>query len=380
MILGRTGRRIPAWSLPDFRAGQPTLAAEAEKPSAQEEANSDCHFPDEAGTATGSSSDNGAEPLSSADKASRNGELLPPAASALRDALPHPAVHRSTGPRTPEGKQRSKRNALKHGIFSSVAVLKGESPAECQSLLKGLRESCQPGNKLEELLVDKLAEISWRHRRLIIAEAAEIQKNVQFMKWDQEHQHREEAEEIGSSSALAYEGGLIRKIQNPNVLNRCLELLAELYEDFEADSFTETDSEVLKTIYGEADGRRLNENLYDEYLRWFYVAGVSIVERHGRGYSSPEECKQIVLKRIDEEIRRLKRHRKARAAIEADRIKLEALCRSVPEPGVLDRLLRYEAHLERAFDRNLSQLERMQRARLGHPPLPEIRVNLSNSD
>ena len=47
----------------------------------------------------------------------------------------------------------------------------------------------------------------------------------------------------------------------------------------------------------------------------------------------------------------------------APKQKLEELCRNVPEAPRLDRLLRYEASLERAFDRTLNQLERLQRMR-----------------
>jgi len=49
------------------------------------------------------------------------------------------------------------------------------------------------------------------------------------------------------------------------------------------------------------------------------------------------------------------------------------LRRSIPDSHRLERLLRYEASLERAFDRTLSQLERLQRMRLGQP----VDVNLS---
>ncbi len=45
----------------------------------------------------------------------------------------------SGGPRTQQGKERSKHNALKYGIFSKVVVLKGESQAEFEDLLNGLR-------------------------------------------------------------------------------------------------------------------------------------------------------------------------------------------------------------------------------------------------
>ena len=35
-------------------------------------------------------------------------------------------VRKATGPRTQQGKDRSKHNAVKHGIFSKVVVLKGD--------------------------------------------------------------------------------------------------------------------------------------------------------------------------------------------------------------------------------------------------------------
>lgn len=44
----------------------------------------------------------------------------------------------------------------------------------------------------------------------------------------------------------------------------------------------------------------------------------------------------------------------------------------------MDRILRYEASLERAFDRALAQLERLQRMRLGQPVAPPIKVNLTH--
>ena len=42
-----------------------------------------------------------------------------------------------------------------------------------------------------------------------------------------------------------------------------------------------------------------------------------------------------------------------------------------------ERLLRYEAHLSREFDRTLSQLERLQRMRKGQQVLPPIKVEVS---
>src|SRR6266704_1365024 len=54
------------------------------------------------------------------------------------------ADRKATGPRSDQGKQRASRNATKHGVFSKVVVLKGESRAEYERLLAGLRETCNP--------------------------------------------------------------------------------------------------------------------------------------------------------------------------------------------------------------------------------------------
>ena len=47
-------------------------------------------------------------------------------------------VRKATGPRTQQGKERSKHNAITHGIFSKAVVLKGESQADFDALLSAL--------------------------------------------------------------------------------------------------------------------------------------------------------------------------------------------------------------------------------------------------
>lgn len=85
-------------------------------------------------------------------------------------------ARKGTGPQTKLGKQRSCHNVLKHGIFSQVLLLDHESKTEYQSLLAGLRAAYQPQGALEESLVDYLAVLQWRKRRLLEAERAEISK------------------------------------------------------------------------------------------------------------------------------------------------------------------------------------------------------------
>ena len=80
----------------------------------------------------------------------------------------------ATGPRTPQGKERSKHNAIKHGIFSNLPFLDGESKAQFDSLLNGLREDLKPEGTLEEVLVQILAMLFWRYRRCIVAQGTHL--------------------------------------------------------------------------------------------------------------------------------------------------------------------------------------------------------------
>ena len=75
------------------------------------------------------------------------------------ERIDQPSIHKSTGPRTPQGKQRSKFNARKHDLFSKAVLLQDESRVEYESLLNGLREDWQPQGKLETVLVEKLAVV-----------------------------------------------------------------------------------------------------------------------------------------------------------------------------------------------------------------------------
>jgi hypothetical protein len=275
---------------------------------------------------------------------------------------------KATGPRTELGKQRTSRNAITHGVYYTVITLKGESRAEYARLLARLRKVLKPKGALEDFLVEKLATLIWRHRRLIQAEGAEIQKSINLMEWEQRIRNIEQARRTDFSSLMQIEPGLFFKIDNPFALNQCLALLAELRAQIAENGFSDSDIEILKQLYGDDDQLHLGGDLHNEYLNWSETASGSETERLKQGHATPEECKQNVLMAINREIRRLREHQK-----------VEAMSRSVPQLPALDRLLRREASLERSFDRTLSQLERLQRTRMGQPVLPKLEVRHSLS-
>jgi len=77
---------------------------------------------------------------------------------------------KSRGPRTPEGKSKSARNATTHGMLRKVIVIEGEDPARFAALLADFRAVLQPRNRIEEEMIEDLAAFRWRQRRLLVME------------------------------------------------------------------------------------------------------------------------------------------------------------------------------------------------------------------
>ena len=73
---------------------------------------------------------------------------------------------RATGPRTAEGKARSSRNALKHGLTSEQAVLPEESAEDFEALRQDFMDDLQPVGTTELDLVETMAMASWKLRRV----------------------------------------------------------------------------------------------------------------------------------------------------------------------------------------------------------------------
>ncbi|MGA7792675.1 MAG: hypothetical protein WCA19_06505 [Candidatus Acidiferrales bacterium] len=286
----------------------------------------------------------------------------------------NPAVNRNaTGPRTESGKRRASQNATKWGIFSRATLLKDESREEYESLRAGLWKSKQPGNEFEEILLDKMVSNLWRQRRALISEVAEIRKNSEFAEFDRQQKEVDEAD--GISQRMYPETnpryvpqlvGLIWSIENPEVLERCLEILLDLQKGIEDYGFDDPNNEWrLSTIYGPTGMPHLRETLQYEYTLWCANAKSTEEVRAQGGCATPEESKQCVLQAIASEINRLEQYEENLNSIESKRMEVEMLRQRVPDTPATDRLLRYMTSLERAFERMLIQYDRAQRMRKG---------------
>ena len=88
----------------------------------------------------------------------------------------------STGPQTPEGKAKSSKNAITHGIFAKqhLAGATPEMIEEMTTLAAGIWEQYQPVGLIEELLAQKiLVEVS-RRGRIMAMEQEELGRQHGF--------------------------------------------------------------------------------------------------------------------------------------------------------------------------------------------------------
>jgi hypothetical protein len=95
-------------------------------------------------------------------------------ATAAQIAANRANARRSTGPRTPEGKAISSRNALSHGAYADDDTI---LVTAADTYLDDFRAHFQPVGVLEEHLVDHLAALASRRQRLQIAMDALLELN-----------------------------------------------------------------------------------------------------------------------------------------------------------------------------------------------------------
>ena len=78
---------------------------------------------------------------------------------------------KSTGPKTPEGKDAVRLNAMKHGLLCQEVLLPGEDEEALRELSEHLWTELKPVGEMENLLVDRIIVSHWRLRRLGRVEA-----------------------------------------------------------------------------------------------------------------------------------------------------------------------------------------------------------------
>ena len=102
-----------------------------------------------------------------------------------RRAINRYNARKSTGPITPEGKERTRQNALKHGLCAATLALSHENADDLQDQFDEWVELYQPVGPAEFALVEEIAVAQLRLRRCRTREAAvlELQVGAAYEVW-----------------------------------------------------------------------------------------------------------------------------------------------------------------------------------------------------
>jgi hypothetical protein len=104
---------------------------------------------------------------------------------------------KSTGPRTEEGKNRSRCNALDHGCRANIMVLPTEVFGEYEQEFRAWELSLKPRNPTEEFLVTRIAKLAWQGKRIDRAQTARLSTRIHQGGIEEDEREDEHVLELG---------------------------------------------------------------------------------------------------------------------------------------------------------------------------------------
>jgi len=287
---------------------------------------------------------------------------------------------KSTGPRTEAGKQRSKNNALKSGLFARATLLPYESTAEQRALRRGLWDEFQPETASECEDVEYLASLYWQRRRAAKAEDAEMVERVEFNALDSISVQAHEAwihSRAGEST-----GGMLQHGSNHLVLRDAILYLTTVRDNLEKYGFqAEPDVWLLRKLYGLDHDGAAPMSLFRAFALYSKLATGGQIggsENYDGLRKNSDELKTELLAAFDKELEMLKFREEMEQLVDERKRQLTTIEASVLPDRVVDRFIRVRAHLSREIDRTLNRLARAQRRRQGHPEPPTVKLELDD--
>ncbi len=267
-----------------------------------------------------------------------------------------PAVP-ATEPAPPVGYANVRFNAIKHGVLSRHMVLAHEDSTEFGGLLAALVAEHAPASPTETHLVEELAGAIWRKRRVLQAEGASINRGLLAVATAR---HDRPTDPDGPArAAVPFE---------PQMVGTQLNHPAELAEVIRLTP-TETrqrvmaaEADLASTIKAAETLRRGGVRAYDRAVRAF-TEGCAQWWTDNLDDEEVEATAECLTKFIEADMLPFNRL----AVVEAhshDAIKAQTLGEGL-QAHRLEKLNRYETHLDRKFERTLAMLLKLKELRRG---------------
>jgi hypothetical protein len=262
----------------------------------------------------------------------------------------------------PQGYERSRLNAVRHGILSRHLVLPWEDHSEYDDLLESLVAEHAPSGPTEHHLVEELAGIMWRKQRVAMAEAAACRTGLNHALDDQWSRSRVVLRALAHlEGPQPFDNGAAAVRATPE------DTEIELFALVEDEAMTERALEVLRKGSSNAYDNALAE-LHDETVAgWWETLAEGDTEHVDdaddddaeAGDGEPYQPDAPSLRRfLEDEV--VPSYRRRRRELEnRNLIRAQAFGEAL-DPNRLDKLARYEAHLDRKLERILGMLLKLQ--------------------
>jgi hypothetical protein len=231
----------------------------------------------------------------------------------------------------------SRFNALQHGVLSRYVVLPWEDEKEYQALLGALVAEHKPQGPTEEHLVEELAGILWRKRRLRLAEGAACRRGLVNV----------------ASDRRTVDAALVHLDIAVNDTSR------ELADVDQAEATTTCAVDLLQTGKARAYEKALAMLPDDTQERWTELSkpilGLLDLSDQANRYTADAEG---LLEFLQDEV--MPRYEARRTELQNRPLVQEQVLGEALDTDKLDRLARYEVHLDRKLERMLTMLIRLQ--------------------
>jgi hypothetical protein len=247
-------------------------------------------------------------------------------------------------------------NALRHGVLSQYTVLPWEDGEEYRGLLEALVGEHNPQGPTEEHLVEELAGIIWRKRRLRLGESAAHHRALK---------RSVDPYQQTAKAALIHLGGDVEKEAVSDAITATDEQTAADLADLESDqAMTEEGLRLLEhkspTAYSRALAA-LREDTREWWMQQLTWEPADYDEDQAPYRADAESLKRFLESEIFPWYEKRRRELDHRPLIRA-----QAFGEAV-EPDRLERLARYEVHLDRKLERTVAMLLKLQELRSARP-------------
>jgi hypothetical protein len=255
-------------------------------------------------------------------------------------------------------------------------------------------EHYEPVGVVEESLVQTIATCWWRKARVLRAENGEIRRRLDTVAMDHSKQNSDKANLDVSLKHMMTEF-LCTQNQADQQLVPTDRLLAQFDQcDLRGHHLG---LEYLRVLLEKARSEILSDGqmsisiakkIYSAFNPWDYIFAISclfIGHKEAKMADQPsdkvvgkptnEQC-AFLLDCINERLGKIEKWEGYTTEREIEDVVAAARRLSLPPPEATDKLLRYEAHLDRQLYRAMDQLERLQRQRRGEAVPPPLNINL----